>query len=129
MAGTQKNQRVVALFNNRLRELKMTRTDLIRKFHATYGDIGSRNHLYKVLNGTSTVGEHGMLPMICKLLGIELDEAVKAVHADKITDKGWASALPKANKNVQEIAIIMETLSHRDQAELLQLARVKAGRA
>lgn len=126
MADQIKSPRVAQLLNSKLRALNMTRTDFIRKFHKTYGDTGSRNHLYKILNGSAVVGERGMLPMITDLLDIDLNEAVRAVRADKMTAKGWSQSIPKASKAAQEVAIIMERLGQRDQAELLQLAKMKA---
>lgn len=121
--------RVAALLVKRLNELQMSKSDFIRAFHLKYGDDrGARNHFFKILNGTATVGEGGLLPDICKLLGLNLDEVIKAVRTDKITKKDWASAIPKANKTVLEVATVMESLSRRDQEEILMFAKMKAGR-
>jgi hypothetical protein len=104
----------------------MTRSDFIRKFHSQHGDAGSRNHLFKVMNGQAIVGEAGLLPMICKTLGLDMDHAIQLVRADKIQAKDWGQALPRANKTIQELATLMETLSKRDQEELLKFAKMKA---
>jgi hypothetical protein len=120
--------RVSALFSKRLTELGMTRSDFIRKFHKDHGGEGARNHLFKILNGTSIVGERGLLPMIVKSLGLDLDEVIKLVRADKITAKNWASAVPKASKLQLEVVTVMESLSKRDQEEILMFAKMKAAR-
>lgn len=104
----------------------MTRSDFIRKFHAQHGDAGSRNHLFKIMNGQAIAGEVGLLPMIIKTLGLDLAEAIRLVRADKIQAKDWAHALPKANRTVQEAATLMETLSKRDQEEVLKFIKMKA---
>lgn len=106
----------------------MTRSDFIRKFHHDHGDEGSRNHLFKILNGQVIVGERGLLPLIVKSLGLDLDEVIKLVRADKITAKDWAHAIPKANKVMQDVVTVMEGLSKRDQEEVLMFAKMKAAR-
>jgi hypothetical protein len=119
--------RVTALLNKRLVELEMTRNEFIRKFHRDHGeDAGARNHLFKILNGTTIVGERVMLPLIVKSLDLNIEEARQLVKTDKITSKGWASALPKASKIVQEVATVMESLSKRDQWDVLKYAKMKA---
>jgi hypothetical protein len=124
-----KSPRVSALLNKRLNELNLTRSDFIRKLQREYGaNAGTKNHLFKILNGQSIVGERGLLPLITKSLGLDLDEVTKLVRTDKIDSKDWASALPKANKIVQEVATVMETLSKRDQEEILMFVKMKASR-
>jgi hypothetical protein len=119
--------RVYAYLNRRLSELNMTRSDFIRLFHKQHGDAGSRNHLFKILNGQSIAGERGLLPLIVKTLDLDEEEAVRLVRTDKITAKDWASSVPKASKMAQEMVMVMDTLSKKDQADLLQFARMKAG--
>lgn len=119
--------RVSTLLNRRLQELGITRSDFIRKFNKDHGEIGSRNHLFKVLNGQAIVGEHGLLPYICKSLGLDYDEVVKLVRRDKITAKEWETSLPKASKIAQEVATVLESLKPRDQEEVLKFAKMKAG--
>jgi hypothetical protein len=127
--GTEiQSPRVFAILNKRLDELGMTRSDFIRKLHNEYGDMGSRNHLFKILNGTSIVGERGLLPVIVKSLGLDFDEVLKAVRTDKIQAKDWAAAVPRANKVQTEVITLMDSLSKRDQDEILQFAKMKAGR-
>ena len=128
IADKVQSPRVSALLNKRLDELEMTRSDFIRKFQKEHEDVGSRNHLFKILNGQSIAGERGMLPLIVKSLKLDLDEVIQAVRSDKITAKDWASAIPKANKVTQEVALVMESLSKRDQDEILMFAKMKAGR-
>lgn len=120
--------RVAAILTKRLDEMKMSRSDFIRKFHRDHGDEGSRNHLFKILNGQAIIGERGLLPLICKSMGLSLDELIKAVRSDKIQAKNWAASLPKANKLIQEVATLMETMNKRDQEEMLKFAYMKAGR-
>lgn len=120
--------RVCSVFNKRLNELNLTRSDFIRKFQHDHPESGSRNHLFKILNGQVIVGERGLLPMISKSLGMDYDELVQLVRADKIQAKDWASAVPKANKIQQEVVTIMDTLSKRDQEDILLFARAKANR-
>src|ERR1035438_8172138 len=120
--------RVAAILNKRLAELDMTRSDFIRKFQKEHEDAGSRNHLFKILNGQSIVGERGLLPLIVKSMGLDYDEMLKAVRTDKIQAKDWASAVPKANKVMQEVVTVMESLSKRDQEEVLMFAKMKAAR-
>lgn len=120
--------RVSAILNKRLADLNITRSDFIRKFHREHNDAGSRNHLFKILNGQAVVGEKGLMPLIVKSLGLDMDEVLKAVRMDKIQAKEWASAIPKANKVQQEVVTVMDTLSRRDQEEILRFARMKAER-
>jgi hypothetical protein len=119
--------RVAAILNKRLAELDMTRSDFIRKFQKEHEDAGSRNHLFKILNGQSIVGERGLLPLIVKSMGLDHDELLKAVRTDKIQAKDWASAVPKANKVMQEVVTVMESLSKRDQEDVLRYAKMRAG--
>ena len=119
--------RVAAILNKRLAELDMTRSDFIRKFQKEHEDAGSRNHLFKILNGQSIVGERGLLPLIVKSMGLDYDEMLKAVRTDKIQAKDWASAVPKANKVMQEVVTVMESLSKRDQEDVLRYAKMRAG--
>jgi hypothetical protein len=121
-----RSPRVTVYLNNRLKELDMTRSDFIRKFHRDHGDSGSRNHLFKILNGQAIVGEVGLLPKIIKTLGLDLNHAIQLVRADKIQSKDWGHALPKASKSIQEAATLMETLSKRDQEEVLRFIKMKA---
>jgi hypothetical protein len=120
--------RVASILNRSLDERGMTRSDFIRKFQKEHEDIGSRNHLFKILNGQVIVGERGLLPLIVKSLGLDLDEVIQAVRADKIQAKNWAQAIPRANKTVQEVATLMDTMSKRDQEEILMYARMRAGK-
>lgn len=120
--------RVAAILSKRLAELGKSRSEFIRQFHEEHEEAGARNHLFKILNGSVIAGERGLLPLICESMGLDLDEVIKAVRADKIEAKNWASAVPKANKTVQEIVTLMETMSKRDQEEMLLFARMKAGR-
>ena len=118
--------RFAAMLNKRLTELGITRSDFIRKLHKEYGKAaGSRNHLFRLLNGGSIVGERGLLPMIVKSLDLDIDEALKLVRTDKIAYKEWAYALPKANKTVQDLATVMESLSKRDQEDVLRYAKMR----
>lgn len=120
--------RVATMLNKRLEELSMTRSDFIRAFHARYGDIGSRNHLFKILNGGAIIGEQGLLPSVCELLEMDYGTVVKAVRADKIEAKDWAQAVPKANKVQQEVVTLMDALSKKDQADILMYVRMRAGK-
>jgi hypothetical protein len=120
--------RVSALLNKRLSELNITRSDFIRKFHRENKDAGSRNHLFKILNGQAIVGERGLLPLIVRSLDLNFDEVLKAVRTDKIQSKDWASAVPKANKVQTDVITIMDSLSKRDQEEILRFAQMKAER-
>jgi hypothetical protein len=120
--------RVSAVFSKRLMELNLTRSDFIRKFQKEHQKSGSRNHLFKILNGQVIAGERRLLPMIAKTMGLDYDNLVQMVRADKIQSKNWASAVPKANKTQQEVLTIMETLSKRDQEDILLFARAKANR-
>ncbi len=121
--------RVAVIFNKRLDELGMTRSDFIRKFHSAYGeDTGSRNHLFKILNGGAIIGEQGLLPLVCKLLDMDFDEVLKSVRADKIQAKDWAQAIPKANKTQTEVVTLMDTLSKRDQEDVLMYVKMRAGK-
>ena len=120
--------RVFAILSKRLSELEMTRSDFIRKFHKDHDGIGAKNHLFKILNGNVIVGERGLLPLIVKSMGLDLEDMLKAVRTDKIQAKDWASAVPKANKTMQEVVTVMESLSKRDQEEILMFAKMKAGR-
>jgi len=119
--------RVAAMLNKRLDELQMTRSDFIRKFNRDHEEGASRNHLFKVLNGQVIAGERGLLPMMVKSLGLDLDEAVRAVRADKIQAKNWAQAVPRANKIQQEVVTLMDAMSKRDQEEILRYAKMRAG--
>jgi hypothetical protein len=118
--------RLTAYLGSRLAELNMTRSDFIRKFHEDHGNAGSRNHLFKILNGQVIIGERGLLPLVIESLRLDLNHALQLLRTDKIEAKNWAYALPKANKVVQELATVMEFLSGRDQEEILKIAKVKA---
>lgn len=120
--------RTATLLNKRLNEVGMTRSDFIRAFQARYGEIGSRNHLFKILNGGAIIGERGLLPQVCELLELDYDTVVRAVRADKIEAKDWAQAVPRANKVQQEVVTLMDSLSKRDQEEILMYARMRAGK-
>lgn len=119
--------RVFAILSKRLSELEMTRSDFIRKFHEDHDGIGAKNHLFKILNGNVIVGERGLLPLIVQSMGLDLEEMLKAVRTDKIQAKNWASAVPKANKTMQEVVTVMESLSKKDQEEVLRYAQMRAG--
>lgn len=120
--------RVAAIFNRRLNELDMTRSDFIRKFWSEYGDRGSRNHLFKILNGGAIIGEQGLLPLVCECLDLDYDEVLQAVRADKIQAKDWAQSVPKANKVQQEVVTLMDTMSKRDQEDVLLYVRMRSGK-
>lgn len=125
---TMQSPRVATLLNKRLDELGMTRSDFIRKFHKDHGeDVGAKNHLYKILNGQTIAGERGMFPLIVKSMGLDLPTVLELLRADKINAKGWARSIPKANKITQEVATAMESLSKRDQEEILMFVKMKAG--
>lgn len=130
--------RIKDFFDRRLRELGWDGAEFVRRMHSAYGPShgppskgkktsgGARNHLYKILGGTATVGENGLLPKICKLLNLDYDEAVRLLRADKIEKKGWDSALPRADKTLREIASHWETLSKGDKAMIADLVHIKA---
>jgi hypothetical protein len=120
--------RVATILNKRLDELSMTRSDFIRAFHKKNGELGSRNHLFKILNGGAVIGEQGLLPAVCKLLELDFDEVLKSLRADKIEAKDWAQSVPKANKVQQEVVTLMDTLSKKDQEEILMYARMRSGK-
>jgi hypothetical protein len=120
--------RVATILNKRLDELNMTRSDFIRAFHKKNGELGSRNHLFKILNGGAVIGEQGLLPAVCKLLELDFDEVLKALRSDKIEAKDWAQAIPKANKTQTEVVTLMDTLSKRDQEDVLLYVRMRAGK-
>ena len=120
--------RVATILTKRLGDLKMTRSDFIRAFHTRYGDIGSRNHIFKILNGGAVIGEQGLLPMVCELLELNYDDVLKAVRADKIEAKDWAQAVPQANKVQQEVVTLMDTLSKKDQEDVLLYVRMRSGK-
>lgn len=82
---------------------------------------------FKILNLQAAPGERGLLPYICKSLGLDFDEVLVLLRKDRIELKGWASALPKANKTIQETATLMESLKPKDQEEILKFVKLKAG--
>jgi hypothetical protein len=124
-------RRTATLLNRRLADKKISRSDLIRllqtDFEARGESAPSRNHLFKILNGQAVLGERGLTPYIARALGIEMEDIIPLIRADKIEAKGWASAVPKANAVVREIATIMESLNPKDQEEILKFAKMKAG--
>jgi hypothetical protein len=125
--------RVAAILNKRLAELEMTRSDFIRKLQTEFETKHkmkppARNHLFKILNGSSIAGEKGLLPFIVKSLKLDFDEVQKQLVEDKMESKFGFTRLPKASPIVQQVAAIMESLSKRDQEEILQIAKMKAGR-
>jgi hypothetical protein len=119
--------RVSQAINKRLNERNLSRAAFIRLFQKQYPNIGARNHLYKIMNGQVFAGEDGTLPRMCKLLDLDLDEITKLLHKDKIDDKQWAHAIPRADKMTLELATIMEGLKPGDREELLNIAKMKAG--
>jgi hypothetical protein len=128
-AQPKQSPRVATMLNKRLDELGLTRSDFIRKFHRDYGEgTGARNHLFKILNGQVVAGERGLFPLIIKSMGLDLPTMIQLLRADKIESKGWARSIPKANKIVQETATAMESLSKRDQEEVLRFVQMKAER-
>ena len=130
MPTTEKlpSPRVAAILLKRLHELQMTRSDFIRKFQAEHEDTGSRNHLFKILKGEAIAGERGLLPLIVKSLGLDLKEVIRAVRTDKIQAKNWAQAVPKASKLALEVVTLMETMSKRDQEEVVRYAKMRAAK-
>jgi hypothetical protein len=125
--------RVAAILNKRLAELEMTRSDFIRKLQTEFEvkhkmKPPARNHLFKILNGSSIAGEKGLLPFIVKSLKLDFDEVQKQLVEDKMESKFGFSRLPKASPLVQLIAAVVETLNKKDQEEILQIAKMKAGR-
>jgi hypothetical protein len=120
--------RVATILNKRLDELNMTRSDFIRAFHKKNGELGSRNHLFKILNGGAVIGEQGLLPAVCKLLELDFDEVLKALRGDKIEAKDWSQSVPKANKVQQEVVTLMDTMSKKEQEEILMYARMRSGK-
>jgi hypothetical protein len=115
--------------NNKLKELKFSRSDFIRKFHRDHGEeYGARNHLFKIMNGKVFVGmeQNELLPMICETLGLDYEKMKQLVISDRIEHKDWGSAMPKASKTMQELATVMDTLTSRDQADVLAYARLRA---
>jgi hypothetical protein len=124
--------RVAAFLNKRLAEMDMTRSDFIRKIQTEFEvkhkmKPPARNHLFKILNGSSIAGEKGLLPYIVKSLKLEFDEVQKLLVEDKMEAKFGFTRLPKASPIVQQIAAVVETLSKHDQEEILQIAKMKAG--
>lgn len=119
--------RVTTMLNTRLRELGETWADFIRRFHAEHGEIGAKNHLYKILNGTIIVGERGLLPLICKSLNLNYDEVVKAVRRDKIDFKNWDASPHTTNPTIKEITTILEAMPKKDQHDILAYVKMKAG--
>lgn len=118
---------MAALFNKRLAELKMNRIDFIRKFHADWGeDVGAENHLYKILAGGANPSEDDLLPKMAKSMRLNLNDALKALRADKTEDKGWADVMPESNATIKQVVRLMDSLSDKDQEEVLQIVRIKA---
>jgi hypothetical protein len=74
----------------KLKEMRFTRSDFIRKFHRDHGEeYGARNHLFKILKGQVFVGmeKDELLPMICKTLGLDYEKMKQLVIADRIDHK------------------------------------------
>jgi hypothetical protein len=132
MAERPQSPRVAALLNKRLAELDMTRSDFIRKLQTEFEvkhkmKPPARNHLFKILNGSSIAGEKGLLPFIVKSLKLEFEEVKRLLDEDKMEAKFGFTRLPKASPLVQQVAAVMESLGKKDQEELLQIAKMKAG--
>lgn len=123
-----KSPRVFRALNQRLNELNMTRSDFIRKFHKDHGDDSvAKNHMFKVLNGGVIIGEKTLVEPIAETLNIDKRDLLQLVRADKIDNKEWASAIPKASPLTQEVAVIMEGMSTKMRGEILQYTKMKAG--
>lgn len=132
MGERPQSPRVAALLNKRLAELNMTRSDFIRKLQTEFEvkhkmKPPARNHLFKILNGSSIAGEKGLLPFIVKSLKLEFEDVQKLLVEDKMEAKFGFTRLPKASPVVQQMAAVMESLSKKDQEELLMIAKMKAG--
>ena len=131
-AERPQSPRVAAILNKRLAEMDMTRSDFIRKIQLEFEKRKerppARNHLFKILNGSTIAGEKGLLPFIVKSLKLDFDEVQKQLVEDKMESKFGFTRLPKASPIVQQVAAIMESLSKHDQDEILQIAKMKAGR-
>lgn len=127
-----KATRVSHLLMARLRELGISRSDFISKFQLEMDRKKQRppakNHLFKIFNGKAFAGENQLLPMICNSLGLDFNVVHEAWKKDKIDDKEWSSANVRSNKTIQEISAISETLSKRDQEEVLMFVKMKANR-
>ena len=117
--------RMMALFNRRLGELNITKTEFIEKFHKEHGDqVGNRTHMFKILAGGTTVGEYTLLPMMAKTMKLDMEEAKAALHADIINRKKLLP--PRYSKTVQKVAELMEHLDKKDQEEILNITKMKS---
>lgn len=123
-----KSPKLVRLFDKRLRELEMSKTDFIRKITKESLqqklEPPSPKWVYRILNGTVIIGEDHLLPRFCKSLGIPLPDAIAALRDDKIHARGWVA--PKSSKTVQEAMILMDTLSKRNQEGVLRYIEMRA---
>lgn len=118
---------MVAMFDKRLAELKMTPADFLRKFILDWGENAiARNHMYKVLSGGSILGESDMFPKFVKSMKLNHKNALENLKLDKIEDKFGIKTLPEATEVVQDTARLMTQLSDSDQEEVLQIVKIKA---
>jgi hypothetical protein len=115
--------RVATILNEALGKTGESWAEFIRRFWREHNNVGAKNHIYKILNGSTIVGELGLLPLICKSLNLDFATVVQAVRDDKMENKGWAK--PKFSKAVNEIAARTSLLSKSDQDEILAIIIAK----
>lgn len=131
MTERVQSPRVAAALNKRLGEMGITRSDFIRKMQLEFEKRKerppARNHLFKILNGSSVAGVKGLLPHIVKSLKLDFEEIKRLLNEDIMEAKFGVTRLPKASPIVQQVAAVMESLSKHDQEEILQITKMKAG--
>lgn len=117
-----------ALLNRRLEDLKLTKSDFIRKIslecEKRKETPPARNHMFRILNGQVFAGQDGLLLKIAKSLGIDKAEILEAVQKDKIIYKGWGTSVPKASPITQETANLMDGMTKSQQTQILNFAKM-----
>lgn len=122
-----KFKRVSTRLMSRLTELGYKeKVDFIRQFQKEH-KLGSRNNIYKILDGVVAPGKNNMLPKMCKTLKLDINEIEDLVNKDRMDIKGWSVLAKTSTPTLRNIAAGAEGLSERDQKDVLTFIRMKAG--
>jgi hypothetical protein len=117
--GKVKSPRVLTMLEAALKESGENRAGFIRRFQKEH-EVGSKPHLFKILNGSEIAGEAGLLPKIALSLHLAWQPLKMAQRADKAAYFAREKGL-SANLTAGDIASLAEGLSPDDHRELIRL--------